>query len=845
MPPSLWKRNRIKVKTEIIDKVHFGVVGANVIRQTAACEVRNPTATVDPYLQGSLHDLRMGSFRQLSCKTCGSDQANCVGHHGYIELRCPVLKLNFVDNLLRPALQNFCAACGRADVNCSCFKHDETESVSHQRKRRRTTNCSRIKLVRPKKGTYAKHWRSGFKFQIIVNDEEEISIRDLYNIMKNSPKEDLRHLLKDPGINIDTAFRDVDGIADACFWTALPVLPTCARPVTFFKGNWEAGAVTKLYIGVLSRNVHLLTTQVSFEEHRDDLQNSVNELMDTSSSSQGLPRQITDVGGLRQAMDGKYGILRRHLMGKRVDFCARSVASGDPRLRINEVGVPSAVCNTLTTPERVTELNIASIRSGKIKGHYLQRGNQRFDLLSRPELQRTAQVGDVLDRVLRTGDVVALGRQPTLHRGSMMGLRIREFHNSLTFRLNVSTATPLNCDFDGDCINIYVPQDQESRAEIDELMQASTNIVSSQSAKPLMGLVQDALLGSYLLCKALLRRDEVMQIMMEIEKPFVDLPQPAIFAIVNGHLECKWTGIQIIQLILDQFCPGVFKTKGYDQGGFIMTANTGTIVSGTLNKSCAGVSDGSIFHHIFLHKGHRVAAKVMFAIQMAALCYLDTYGFSVGIGDMVDTGQENHTENVSGLDEMLYKDQWEKGKQPDEGDLCDALSSLLVRPPPDTNSQSSSDNRLLVLTHGARSKGNVTNWNQITRCVGQQMDTSGRVAKRMSHGTRTLPHFSKYDPGLDANGFVHSSFVKGLRPHEFFFHALSSRLGLVDTSQKTAVSGYAQRKLIKTLEQLQVTQGPDDTRPVVNMATGAIVQFNAGEDGRDAAYTKLVQNVNR
>jgi DNA-directed RNA polymerase II subunit RPB1 len=109
-------------------------------------------------------------------------------------------------------------------------------------------------------------------------------------------------------------------------------------------------------------------------------------------------------------------------------------------------------------------------------------------------------------------------------------------------------------------------------------------------------------------------------------------------------------------------------------------------------------------------------------------------------------------------------------------------------------------------------------------CVGQQNIEGRRIP--FGFTDRTLPHYKKFDDGAEARGFVENSFVKGLTPQEFFFHAMSGREGLIDTAVKTAETGYIQRQMVKAMEDL-VTQHDGTVRD----ARGGIVQFHYGEDG--------------
>jgi DNA-directed RNA polymerase beta' subunit len=136
----------------------------------------------------------------------------------------------------------------------------------------------------------------------------------------------------------------------------------------------------------------------------------------------------------------------------------------------------------------------------------------------------------------------------------------------------------------------------------------------------------------------------------------------------------------------------------------------------------------------------------------------------------------------------------------------------------------------------AGSKGSYVNYNQVTTSLGQQIDFNGRIEPRLAKGTRTYPHFNKYDQGLRARGHVRGCFIKGLNPTEFFAHAQASRISLTDTSCKTAKTGYTNRKLIKSLERLQVIEARDGSKMVINMSSKQVLQFKYGSDNIDPTY---------
>lgn len=190
-------------------------------------------------------------------------------------------------------------------------------------------------------------------------------------------------------------------------------------------------------------------------------------------------------------------------MGKRVDFSARTVITGDPNLSLDQVGVPRSIARTLTFPEIVTPYNILQMQE-LVRNGPNEHPGARFVIREngdRIDLRNNMRGGDLhlnngdrVERHIRDGDIVLFNRQPSLHKMSMMGHKVRVMPFS-TFRLNLSVTTPYNADFDGDEMNLHVPQSFESRAEISELCLVPKQIVSPQSNRPVMGIVQDTLCG--------------------------------------------------------------------------------------------------------------------------------------------------------------------------------------------------------------------------------------------------------------------------------------------------------------------------------------------------------------
>jgi len=246
------------------------------------------------------------------------------------------------------------------------------------------------------------------------------------------------------------------------------------------------------------------------QERLDRLQYEVFVLVSSNvriARPAGMGRaSTTSIKSLTDRLKGKEGRVRGNLMGKRVDFSARCVITPDAYFECDRVGVPYSIALKLTIPETVNPMNITEMYDRVRRGCTLQgaanlisRDGTVTDLAAckhRDDI--VLRVGDVVERFLQDDDVVVFNRQPSLHMHGMQAHRVRLMPGH-TFRLSLVAAAPYNADFDGDEMNLHVPQSKAASAECAALMAVAQNCIGSQSNKPVMGIVQDSLLGVHLL----------------------------------------------------------------------------------------------------------------------------------------------------------------------------------------------------------------------------------------------------------------------------------------------------------------------------------------------------------
>ena len=637
--------------------------------------------------------------------------------------------------------------------------------------------------------------------------------------------------------------------------SVLAIPPPQVRPSVVQENNQRSeDDLTHKLFEIIKTNKMLLakmeadgskTNKGYIDELTDVLQYHIATLVDNQipGVAPSAQRGGRPLKSIQQRLGSKEGRIRYNLQGKRVEFSARSVITPDPNLSIAELGVPTKIAMNLTVPERVTDFNRDKLYKLVQNGTTVYPGAktiQRLDgrMISLAHVNTKELVlynGDTINRHLMDGDIVLFNRQPTLHRMSMMGHRVRVLPYN-TFRLNVSVTSPYNADFDGDEMNAHIPQSSEAIEELHNIAAVPFQMISPRHQKPVIKVVQDALLGCYRITRQgeYFNRREFMNLMMYNKRFNGTLPPPEI---INGTP--MWNGRQVLSMLLPALNTDL-KNKQYDDDpsqNNMVKIRDGMITQGIVDDDVLNRTGVGIVHSTYNDFGATAAVNLLDSVQSTIEAYLVMSGFSVGLSDLVadektlDRMNEIIQQRKKEIDEIvlqvhmdLFDNNTGKSNQDEfESQVFTKLNKAIEELGKLGQQALAAENRMISMLK-AGSKGSTINVSQMVACVGQQ-NIEGR---RIPYGftDRTLPHYKKFDDGAEARGFVENSFVKGLTPQEFFFHAMSGREGLIDTAVKTAETGYIQRQMVKAMEDL-VTQHDGTVRD----ARMNIVQFHYGEDG--------------
>ena len=869
--------------SKVINAIKFGLLPPDEIRRLSVVE----TNTSDTYdedgapIAGGLMDQRLGTLEpRQRCRTCGNIAINCPGHFGHIELAVPVVHVEFAKPVYK-VLNATCRGCGSIlldpelkeklqeqmgrdiDLFGKVSEETEDEIKKQAKKYKRYKECPYCGMVQTKikfnKPTSFVEIEKEEFFDEGLEEEEEVTRRLTPNMIREwferISDEDLEMLGYNPSV----------ARPEWMVLQVMPVPPVDVRPSIILESGIRAeDDLTHKLVDIirinqrLRENIDAGAPTLIIEDLSELLQYHVTTYFNNEVS--GIPparhRSGRTLKSLAQRLKGKEGRFRGNLSGKRVDYSARTVISPDPNLDINQVGVPVHIASKLTVPEVVTERNIEEVKKLVINGPnnhpgalYVIRPDQKRIRLEfvqdRTLIAESIEPGFILERHLKDGDIALFNRQPSLHRMSIMAHRVKVLPYK-TFRMHLTVCPPYNADFDGDEMNLHIPQSKEAQTEARMLMQVQDQILSPRYGAPIIGAGKDYISGAYLLTRkeTMLKANEVGKLLSYIGYQG-EVPEPTI-----SEPEPLWSGKSIFSIFLPvdfsfvsraNICMHCAECKyeACEYDAYVMIQN-GELKSGVIDKNSIGAErPDTIFHRVIKDYGTDAGHDFLNGVSRLINGFLTLTGFTYSYDELTLDEPE-----IKGIDQVMRKMEKSVEKLTEEYE-----SGELERLPGQTTQESFEikvmnelakardeageivqsglplENSGIIMTRsGAR--GSSLNIGQMMGSVGQQSIRGERIMR--GYEDRTLPHFKENDTMPVARGFVYDCYRDGLDPLEFFFHAMGGREGLVDTAVRTQQSGYMQRRLINALEHLRVEY--DGT---VRNSIGDIVQFTYGEDGID------------
>ncbi len=548
---------------------------------------------------------------------------------------------------------------------------------------------------------------------------------------------------------------------------------------------------------------------------------------------------------ITERIKSKEGRIRHNLAGKRTNFSARTVISPDPCLSINEVGVPKIIAMKLTVPEVVNHWNTEYVKKFVQNGHSVYPGanyiirpdgkKKKITDETKEQALEELQPGYIVERHLLDGDIAVFNRQPSLHRMSMMCHKVRVLPGK-TLRMNPAVCPPYNADFDGDEMNLHIPQTEEARAEAEILMQVETQLISPRYGLAIIGCNQDSISGNYFLTRYLeFTRESAVRLLSTVGvTDYSRLPNKQ-----------KISGKELFSVLLpeDFSYKGRSKAKDEDGSDEVIIEN-GKLIKGVMDKANLGEGQGLMLRYIHKKYGSKITLKILEKMFKLGAEALQCVGFTSALADtdlppearkMIDDSLNKAETDVHELIEKFRRGELEAfpGRTIDET-LELRILELLNK----TRNQcgevvsqysNKGTHTVMMVLSGAR--GNLTSLAQMAACVGQQAMRGKRIDK--GYRGRTTSHFRRGDLTPKARGFIRNGFKGGLDPTEFYFAAMTGRDSLMDTALRTPKSGYLYRRLANAMQDLKV-----EYDATVRDSAGKIIQFEYGEDSIDVAKSE-------
>lgn len=802
-------------------------------------DIKNPNIKLSPL------DSRMGVIDDRhKCEFCR--QIDCPGHYGFIKFNKPIYDPTAIQIVVK-VLSSVCNDCGsllisediirqkgwmklkdkkRLDEIYKYCKSDVTcirsiNSEVHQPCDKNPTfilnkDVEEIGIIKWK-------YQSGGKGSLqaeneipIASDNEQIT--NVLDIFASISEKDAQLL----GFNKGSHPLDL-------ILQGIVVMPNIARPASFYNGEMHNDDYTDWYSKIIKCNntieqyKNISTGVFCDKKYGESLYQTVrNFMLGTNQASTNTSREIKSIKSEIQTK-GKESIIRNLLMGKRNNYCGRTVAGPAPEVEFGYIRIPKVWQTKLTKPVVVNDTNIyfltKLLNDAKIT-HIDKGGLRKLREQYKYNANLTLNIGDICDRVMMDGDRLANNRQPTLHKQSMMAFKayLSDFY---TIGLHLTYTTPMNCDFDGDENNVWVPQSLESEAELEILMNVKNNLMSSEQNTPIMGLVMNSITGIFLLSNFYNKIDEdIFNLLIS----YLDMTENELDNLkerlaMNGIL--YGSGASLISALFPADLNYTSKNtvKNKDQPLII---SSGVLVTGKLTKKQVGTKPNSIIQ--MLHKKYRSERLSKFFTYAPWIInkWLVEYGFTTGLRDIinikVDSDGNQYDENRKLVKEKLAE---VKAKvrsldlPPDATKDQIYYYELKVRELTDVAKStgdkiametfSSLSNNIGVMSDvGGGAKGTVSNVGQMMGVIGQQYYQGERIKPTITNNTRTLPLFDVNDTSLKSRGFIEQSFYMGMDVAGLFFSLVAGRENLLDTALNVSTSGYIQRLMNKSLEPITI-----------------------------------------
>ena len=824
---------------EILELREFKAVGIEIAFDTD--ETRRKIADFEIRRKDELLSPKFGPNADvLVCATCTKDWKGCSSHFGLIEFNRPFMNPLAVGSIIY-ILNVFCYSCSKLVVT-----REELEEHGILKYK----GFNRLKAI----NTYVKEYKKECK------SEEKIQCPPIpnYSSKKKETSKLMYKLKGGEGYRTPTEiFKILDTISEKdaitlgfdvkhgshprnMMMSNMIVIPAQNRPSIRQGGTLIDHPLTTLYRDIISKlNVVNRSFDDSLITAVDNLYDTIKAITKGESAQGGNVRYYQVKRNLRDMIQGKEGMIRGNTQAKRTDQSGRTVLEPGNYLKIDELGIPEEMCKNLTQKILAIRFTIDDLQTEYNEGrvnYVTKRGKDydtRYTTLG-PDYK--IQLGDYVHRHFRDGDFAILNRPPSLHKQNFSGLKVKVVKGDKTLKINMAVTGPQHADFDGDEAHVHSLQTSEANIEVMILMAIQNNLMDDRNNRVMIGNTYDALTGAYLMSK---ETDEVN------EKIYTYIFEPLIKDEVP---QLQSLGDRLENFGISRYSPRGIISASFPEDFFYsakgVVIKNGVLLSGVLSKKTLGTVDGGIITIMRRQFTNKIVGEFMSNIQFIVNRWLEHRGFTVTLEDCVSQDTKK-TEMINlqydeTAKEVIRLSSEKKGFESEYAKLAikreteHKLKSLtqLVEKMGKESFSNEKNNYNIMMESG--SKGKVFNIIQMNAMIGQQY-VGGVIPDAILPGERVLPCFKYHDKSPNARGYCRNSFGTGLDPDELFFHAMSTREGLTDTSQTTAETGALHHKVGKTLEDITIATNGNVIGP-----NNIVVQTLYGGDGFTAGELQQI-----
>jgi DNA-directed RNA polymerase II subunit RPB1 len=864
-----------------ITECQFYILGSDENKLESNVEINtNELFKNDEPVPQGVYDLSMGTMSdQNICNTCGNAKNHpyhdsCPGHVGSLNLKYPV-KNPLFKHLLLHWLNAICFSCGNLIIKRQLKNVPKNNLLSEYVKMaKKVSNCEHCGKERyrvypdkmnvlsfmidiPVEGTT----RRGSK-ETVLTKRVELFNHNIKQILEKVSDE-----------TVVKAGKAIINHPKKLIISTARISPNSIRPdIKKLLGNRSNNCdITALTKNLVEQNMSLPDIPPSNEMMTERVKTAYDTLEVIyhdmlKGSSSGTTSKTLHIesassskpsSSIMSRIPKKTGRLRKNLLGSRTKKIARSVITGDPTIRVDDLCVPVEIAKEISIPETVTEFNRDKLsiyfnnRDHAYPGciSLWQKSKRARIIINRVPENYKLEIGDILHRNMVDGDVVNFNRQPSLIYPSISAHTIKVMPGSKTFRMAPNACVLYNADFDGDEMSIQVPASVQSRNEIANLSAVKNWFVSYQDKKPLLGIYLDSLMGIAEFTKANTKLDKWHSMMMFAHVDNTTKPL--------NFQKSEYTSREVLDYVMPKInlinkAPKFYMKQydpyiQYNPEDINVNIINGQLESGILDKMTVGQgAQGSIFHIIHNKFGTDTAMESIFNFQQVGLRYFIYNSFTIGIKDIILS--MDATKKIKEKTKKLLLDSQVVIEKLNDKQLVPPLGQTLndFYEQEQTNTLATGDEFVIPILNDIDFESNNLAKMVFTGTKGSPNDiisinsifglaTVGGVRPRKHFGWyRTSPYFHRYDLSPQANGFVTNSLFEGIPVDSMLFVASEGQYGLICNALSTSISGTRTRTCVKNSESIIV----DNTRKSVIF--DQLVQPLYSETGFDQRFLEKV-----